>query len=157
MGEPRPPLARFSICLLEDARSRLLFLLRANDRELGPGKWGFPAGHIEGRESAEECAQRELREEIGPIHSLTELRRMGPLRDTLWGGVYELYLFHYRWHHGVVELNHEHVAYAWLAPGEHLALPVMDGADEDIRLLEIWPLEYLNLAKLPPALRHERR
>ena len=46
MSDTSPPVARFSICVLEDADSRLLFLLRAHDRPLGPDKWGFPAGHI---------------------------------------------------------------------------------------------------------------
>ena len=42
-----PPKARFSICLIEDAAHRLLFLKRGADRALGPNLWGFPAGHIE--------------------------------------------------------------------------------------------------------------
>ncbi len=153
MAEPTPPRARFSICVIEDAASRLLFLLRADDRPLAPGKWGFPAGHIEDGETAEACARREMREEIGDAHIVTELQRLGPLRDTLWGGIYELHLFHYRWHGGTVRLNHEHVNHAWLGPGEHLGLTVMDGIDEDIRLLHVWPLDKLNAAKLPAALR----
>ena len=157
MSDTSPPVARFSICVLEDADSRLLFLLRSHDRPLGPDKWGFPAGHIENGESAEDCARRELCEEIGAAHVVTELRRLGPLRDTLWGGIYELHLFHYRWHRGTVTLNHEHVDHAWLGPGEHLALPVMDGIDEDIRLLGVWPLEKLNAAKLPAALGGDAR
>ena len=152
MSVEQPPVARFSICVLEDAHSRLLFLHRADDRPLGPGKWGFPAGHIEDGESAEDCAAREMREEIGDSHVITELQRLGPIRDSLWGGIYELHLFHYRWHHGTVQLNHEHVAYAWRGPGEHRALPVMDGIDEDIRLLGVWPLDKLNAAQLPAAL-----
>ena len=148
-----PPVARFSICVIEDAHSKLLFLLRAGDRPLGPGKWGFPAGHIEDGETPADCALREMCEEIGETHHVTELGRMGPLRDTLWGGMYEINLFHFRWHDGTVALNHEHTAHAWLGPGEHLGLPVMDGIDEDIRLLGIWPLETLNAAKLPPDLR----
>lgn len=152
MSAAQPPVARFSICVLEDAHSRLLFLHRADDRPLGPGKWGFPAGHIEDGESAEDCAAREMREEIGDSHVITELQRLGPIRDSLWGGIYELHLFHYRWHHGTVQLNHEHVAYAWLGPGEHRALPVMDGIDEDIRLLGVWPLDKLNAAQLPATL-----
>lgn len=146
------PQARFSICLVEDAQSRLLFLHRAADRLLGPSKWGFPAGHIEDGESPEACARREMSEEIGDTHTVTELARLGPLRDTLFGGIYELHLFHYRWLAGQVQLNHEHTDYAWLAPGEHLALPVMDGIDEDIRLMRVWPLAVLNRSKLSPTL-----
>ena len=148
-----PPRARFSICIVEDGDGRVLFLERAPDRALGPGLWGFPAGHIEDGETPEACARRELREEIGPQHELTELRRLPPVRDTAYGGVYEIHLFHFRWHGGVVELNHEHTDHAWLAPGGHRGLRVMDGIDEDLRLLGVWPLEALNAERLPAALR----
>jgi len=148
-----PPKARFSICVVEDAQSRLLFLKRAPDRPLGPGLWGFPAGHIEDGETPEDCARRELAEEIGARHAVSELARLAPIRDTSYGGVYEIHLFHFRWHEGDVRLNHEHTEYAWLAPGEHRRLDVMNGIDEDIRLLDVWPLGMLNLDRLPPALR----
>jgi 8-oxo-dGTP pyrophosphatase MutT (NUDIX family) len=151
-----PPQARFSICVVEDAQSRLLFLKRAPDRPLGPGLWGFPAGHIEDGETPADCARRELREEIGTRHSVTELARLAPMRDTSYGGIYEIHLFHFRWHHGDVQLNHEHTEYAWLAPGEHRRLEVMNGIDEDIRLLDLWPVEVLNVERLPPALRAEK-
>jgi 8-oxo-dGTP pyrophosphatase MutT (NUDIX family) len=150
---PPPPRARFAICVVEDAAGRVLFLERAPDRALGPGLWGFPAGHIEDGETPDECARRELREEIGMRHELAELRRLPPLRDTAYGGFYEIHLFHFRWHDGVVELNHEHTDHAWLAPGEHRCLRTMDGIDEDLRLLGVWPLEALDAERLPPALR----
>ena len=52
-----------------------------------------------------------------------------------------------------MQLNHEHTEYAWVAPGEHRRLAVMNGIDEDIRLLDVWPVEMLNVERLPPALR----
>ncbi len=42
------------------------------------GKWGLPKGHLEGEESSEEAAQREVREETG----LVELE-MGPSLGTI--------------------------------------------------------------------------
>ncbi len=147
-----PPRARFSICLVEDDDSQLLFLKRAPDRELGPDKWGFPAGHIEPGESPEECARRELGEEIGTDHQLIELARLGPRRDSLFGGIYEVHLFHYRWVRGQVTLNDEHTAYRWLTMHDYRGLDVMRGVDEDIRLLNLWPLECLHLDKIPTHL-----
>ncbi|OGH23630.1 MAG: DNA mismatch repair protein MutT [Candidatus Levybacteria bacterium RIFCSPLOWO2_01_FULL_38_13] len=32
---------------------------------LGHGEWGFPGGHLEFKESLEECVKREVREEAG--------------------------------------------------------------------------------------------
>ena len=147
-----PPQARFSICLVEDELGRLLFLKRAPDRVIGPDLWGFPAGHIEAGETPEGCARRELREEIGLRHELAELARLGPRRDSLFGGIYEVHLFHYRWLGGEVEINHEHTAHRWIAAADYRGLPVMRGVDEDIRLLEVWPLERLHLELVPLAL-----
>ncbi len=148
-----PPKARFSICLVEDSASRLLFLQRAADRPLGPNLWGFPAGHIEEQESPHACAYRELTEEIGPDHRVQELRTLGPIRDSFYGGVYEIHLFHLRWVSGVVTLNHEHTAYRWASVNDYHDMRLMDGIEEDIALLEIWPRAALNQARLPTHLR----
>ena len=148
-----PPQARFSICLIEDASHRLLFLKRAADRALGPNLWGFPAGHIEAQETPHACALREMREEIGPGIDVSLKQTLGPIRDSFYGGVYEIHLFHWQWHGGSVTLNPEHTAYAWLSVEEIAPLAFMDGIEEDIALLEIWPRAKLNQRKLPPALR----
>lgn len=147
------PHARFSICLIENARGELLFLKRAEDRPLGPGLWGFPAGHIEADESPRDCAWRELREEIGTEIEVEELRALGPLRDSLYGGVYEIHLYHLRYLRGAVRLNHEHTAHLWADAATCRTLPTMAGIEEDIALLGIWPLESLDPARLPEHLR----
>ena len=146
------PQRRFSICLLEDAAGRLLFIKRAPQLELAPGKWGFPAGHIEAGETAEQCALRELGEEIGPGHEVQEQQRLGPIRDRLFGGIFEVHLFHYRWLSGEVALNHEHTDFRWLGRHEYKGLDVMRGIDEDIRLLDLWPLECLHVELVPEEL-----
>jgi 8-oxo-dGTP diphosphatase len=148
-----PPKARFSICVIADDANRLLFLKRAPHLKLGPGQWGFPAGHIEDGETPAACALREMDEEIGTARELDFVRALGPVRDTWFGGQYEVHLFHYRWRGGRVELNDEHTAYAWIAPADYTALDVMAGIDEDLLLLEVWPYEVLNPARLPPSLR----
>ena len=147
------PKARFAICLIEDDQHRLLFLQRAPDRVLGPSLWGFPAGHIEAGESARECAYREMAEEIGTAVRVQELRSLGPFRDSFYGGVYEINLYHLRWQRGPIVLNHEHTAYLWADVTSYRTLDLMDGIEEDIALLEIWPRAALNPARLPPHLR----
>lgn len=149
------PVARYALNLLENTAGELLLLKRAADARLGPGLWGLPAGKIEPGESAAAAALREMGEEIGPGHEVELLQYQGPLRDTYYGGVYEIHLFHRRWRSGEVVLNHEHSAFAWVARERFAEYPVMDGIEEDIALLKIWPQRYLNPARVPAYLREE--
>ena len=141
--------ARFSINLIEDVDSHLLFLKRSSKSKFGPGLWGFPAGHIEENENPEQCALRELEEEIGSQFKVSMMATKGPLRDSYYGGVYEIFLFHQRWLEGEVTLNHEHTEYAWVNRDNYKRYEVMDGIDEDIRYMNIWPADFLNADKLP--------
>lgn len=148
--QPLPPIkARFSINIVENSQSQLLFLKRSTVSKFGPGLWGFPAGHIDPGETPSACALRELKEEIGPVFSIEQLGSMGPLRDSYYGGVYEIYLYHHLWLDGEVTLNHEHTQFAWIGREDYKQYPVMDGIDEDIRYFGIWPLEFLNKDRLP--------
>lgn len=143
--------ARFSINILENECNEILLLKRGHRTSLGPGKWGFPAGHIENDETPEECSHRELTEEIGAQVKVQLLRRIGPVRDSFYGGVYEIYLYHYRWQGGDIHLNHEHTEFAWVSKEDFRDYAVMDGIDEDIQYFGIWPRSYLNPEKLPPG------
>lgn len=144
-----PARSRFAINLIENERHELLLLKRAQDRALGPGLWGLPAGTIEPDETPEACSLREITEEIGPHHRIDRLARLGPIRDSFYGGRFEVHLFHYRWLGGTIVLNDEHTAYAWVQAESYRGYEVMDGIDEDIDLLGIWPRRYLNPRKLP--------
>lgn len=145
-----PPVeARFSVDVIENLDAELLFLRRSATTRFGPELWGFAAGHIESGESPKECALRELREEIGDNFALEPIKDFGPVRDSFYGGVYEIYLFHFLWLGGEIRLNHEHTDYAWVDRHAYKRYRVMDGIDEDIRYLDIWPIEFLNQDKLP--------
>lgn len=144
--------ASYAITLLENEDNELLFLKRSRYAEPGAGKWGFPAGHIENGESPQKCAARELTEEIGTQLKLQYIRQFGPVRDSCYGGIYEIWLFHFKWLGGVIELNHEHSDYSWVSREQFCNLDSMDGIDEDIAYLGIWPLEFLDTDKLPSHL-----
>ena len=141
--------ARFSINVLENDNNEILLIKRRPEAKLGPGLWGFPAGHIEDGETPEECALRELGEEIGSDFQIETVNQLGPLRDTFYGGIYQIYLFHQHWISGTVRLNHEHTEYAWVNKENFNNYSVMDGIDEDLLYLNIWPKQYLNENKLP--------
>ena len=147
------PSARYALNLLIDEYGRLLILKRAPDSRLGSGMWGLPAGKIEAGELPEQAALREMREEIGVGHETELVRYVGPIRDTYYGGQYEIHLFHRTWSRGDVVLNAEHTAYAWVSKEEFHRYPVMDGIDEDLSILDIWPQRYLNAERIPDALK----
>lgn len=45
----------------------------------GAGKYGFPGGHLDELESIDECARRELLEEVGIV--ATDLRTIGVVKE----------------------------------------------------------------------------
>lgn len=148
-AETTPIKARFAINILENERNELLLLKRAAYTRLGAGLWGFPGGRVEPHEQPGQCSVRELREEIGARQEIKLLGTIGPVRDTFYGGVYEIYLFHYRWYRGRIVLNREHTDRAWVGRDDYRRYSVMDGIDEDIDYFKIWPRSYLNQEKLP--------
>lgn len=144
--------ARFSINVLENDRNEILLLKRGQHTSIGPGLWGFPAGHIEQHETPEACSLRELKEEIGDQFKVELLHEIGPVHDSFYGGIYEIHLYHYRWLNGEIHLNHEHTEFAWVSKEDFRNYTVMDGIDEDIRYFGIWPRKYLNTGKLPAGM-----
>ncbi len=148
-----PPTARYALNLMLDRHDRLLLLKRATSARLGPGQWGLPAGKIEANETPQAAARREMCEEIGPGHTVEQTRYLGPIRDTYYGGQFEVHLFQYRWSSGTVVLNHEHTEFAWVAKEALRDFDVMAGIEEDIALLGVWPQRYLNPARIPDYLK----
>ena len=130
---------RFSVNVVENGAGEILLLKRSKDSKFGPGLWGFPAGHLEEGETPEQCASRELIEEIGPGISVETIKRHEPVRDEIAGKTYEFHLFHLRWLGGEIRLNHEHTDYAWVSRDAYRRYPVMRGVDLDLRYLNVWP------------------
>ena len=142
-----PVAGRFSVNVVENEDSEILLLKRSTASKYGPGLWGFPAGHLEEGESPEQCASRELSEEIGENISVELIRHLAPVRDEITGNINEFYLFHLRWMGGEIRLNHEHTDYAWVNRHDYKHYPVMRGVDLDLFYLDIWPREYLSTEK----------
>lgn len=145
-----------SINVLENTRGRLLMLKRAAHLFPGGGLWSFPGGRLDQAEAFLAGSRRELHEEIGTDHALELLASAGPVRDSFYGGIYRIHLFHYRWRRGRIQLNGEHTAYAWVSQESYRHYQVMAGVDEDLAHLRIWPLSALNREMLPVRLRRGR-
>ena len=150
-NSPQPVTRRFSINVAENADNEVLLLRRSTASRYGPGLWGFPAGQLEDGESPQDCASRELIEEIGPDISVEVIRQHEPVRDEISGKIYEFYLFHLLWLGGKIRLNPEHTDYAWVDRHDYKNYPVMRGVDLDLLYLDIWPKEdILSNIHLPP-------
>lgn len=66
--------------VIEDARGRVLLLLRGPTDPWMPKRWNLPGGKIEHGESVLEAARREVLEETGlHVHALSPLTRLGTL------------------------------------------------------------------------------
>ena len=143
-NSPQPVSGRFSVNVVENGNSEILLLRRSTESKYGPGLWGFPAGHIEDSETPEECAERELFEEIGTDISVEPVKQLDPVRDEISGRSFEFYLFHLRWLCGEITLNHEHTDYAWVSRHDYKNYPVMRGVGLDLLYLDVWPKEYLS-------------
>ena len=126
-------------------------LLRSRKATLGAGKWGLPAGKINDQEKPFDAALREMDEEIGSNHSVSLTRKAGPVIDSFYGQKFEIFLFQYKWINGTIKLNHEHTAFQWVKREEISTMNVMLGVEEDLAILEIWPVKFLNKDRLPKA------
>lgn len=122
--------------LAEDGRA---LLMRRTGRDHA-GEWAFPGGGVDGDETPEECARRELLEETGVSFD-------GPL--TVWtrrikDGV-DFTTFLGRCDKFVPQLNGEHDIFTWAAPDIALAtLPMHPGAALALRRFE---MDELGIAK----------
>ncbi|NNE37307.1 MAG: NUDIX hydrolase, partial [Gammaproteobacteria bacterium] len=118
---------RFAINVIENSQNELLFLKRHTETEIGPGLWGFSAGHIEEQETPEQCSIREIREELGTDIQLNFIREFGPVIDRFYGGKFQLYLYHYACTGGTITLNREHTEYQWVNKKNYKSYRVVDG------------------------------
>ena len=71
-------------------------LKRATRLSPGGSLRSFPGGRLDQAEALLAGSRRELHEEIGIDHALELLASAGPVRDSFYGGIYRIHLFHDR-------------------------------------------------------------
>lgn len=96
-------------------KGKFLLLKRAKDRDLHPGKWDFPSGHIQKKESPRNAALRELEEETGLKGTL--LKSGKPFTTETEDGLYRVHPFLVKID-GQPEISREHEKYDWIRPEE---------------------------------------
>lgn len=93
-------------------REGRLLLVRRSDWDCFPGTWEFPGGKVDGRESREEAARREVLEEAGL--DVTSLEYLGEYEwERKKGNTFRIILFYSDSFSGEVELSEEHSSYVW--------------------------------------------
>lgn len=119
-GEPKVKLIRAAGILFVAEDGQVLLMRRT---DTSPGVWALPGGRLEGDESAEEAARRELREETGVDYS-------GPLTEwtrRIADGVdFTTFLGAATIKHAPT-LNEEHDLYTWASPDAAKTLPLHPG------------------------------
>jgi len=68
--------------ILTNSKQQIFIQLRSKTKDMNPGLWDTSAaGHVDAGEDYEDCAARELEEELGvvvPVEKLTEIGRLPP-------------------------------------------------------------------------------
>jgi 8-oxo-dGTP diphosphatase len=109
--------------------NKVLIAQRTPDDKLA-GKWEFPGGKTETRETPQECLKREIREELDV--EIEVLNFFGESIYTYHGGTIKLVAFWCKWVSGEFSLNvHSHIV--WV---NHYELNLYDFAPADIPLVE---------------------
>lgn len=110
-----------------ERNGKFLLLKRARN-DTFPGLWEFPSGKVEGEESLEECAKRELREEAG-----LEARGLSyrGKRERINRDVITLvHYFHAKSFSGTPKISGEHSELGWFSTKEIMRMGRLDvGAD----------------------------
>jgi 8-oxo-dGTP pyrophosphatase MutT (NUDIX family) len=99
-----------------------LLLLKRAKHDTFPGLWEFPSGKVEGKESPEECARRELLEEAG-----LDAKGMSYRGRSMRPGGHTL--VHYFWtgsFAGEPKLSEEHEDFRWASIHEILGMEKME-------------------------------
>lgn len=73
--------------ILTNSERQIFIQLRSKTKDTNPGLWDTSAaGHVDAGESYEQCAVRELEEELGVVVSAEHLVEIGRLPPTLHNG-----------------------------------------------------------------------
>lgn len=106
-----------------------LLLKRSDSKEYFPGKWGFPAGFVEGDDIVEE-ALRELEEETGFVGE--PVRRGESFHITTNTGEVRVHPVLVRVEYETPELSREHTKHRWIRKERIKELETVKGLQTDL-------------------------
>lgn len=108
--------------IIQNSEKQFLILKRAETARFAPGQWEFVNGTIDGKETAEETAIRELKEETGILTDKNDLKAwpIHELDDS--DGHWVVIPFHVL-SDREVKLSTEHTNYKWVTEEKLKAIP----------------------------------
>ncbi|NOX71943.1 MAG: NUDIX domain-containing protein [Candidatus Micrarchaeota archaeon] len=122
---------------LVDGKGGVLLLKRSPARKIHPGKWALVSGHIEEGESPKECAEREIREELGKDISFRIEMEGEPFTDIDSECEWLVTPLLCRFLRGKIRLDDEHAEMRWVMPQEIANFDIVPGIIKDIEALGI--------------------
>jgi 8-oxo-dGTP diphosphatase len=111
-------------------KGRYLLMKRSGERNTNPGKWEFPSGHIQKKESPRNAALRELEEETGLKGTL--LKSGKPFTTETEDGLYRVHPFLVKIY-GQPEISREHEKYDWIRPEELEKYDTVEDLRKDLK------------------------
>lgn len=108
---------------------KYLVVKRASTKSMHPGLWEFPGGGLEGGETPEEGALRELREETGLEGRIVNVGEPGEVETDY--GTLKIHPFLVEVE-GEVELSKEHSEYRWIELEELEELDTVPGLEKEL-------------------------
>jgi len=112
---------------------KILFLKRAKDKELAPGQYCLPGGHIDAGETIQQAAIRELKEEAGLVADYAYIEAKAKCDNGKWA----FYLSSYIDSGDVVLLDGENDGYQWMTQDEWLEADLFFDLKDHLKALLI--------------------
>ena len=122
---------KFSTVAVINRDKKILLLKRGPTAPYNPNNYCFPGGTVDGDETLEETASRELGEETGINFHKDHLEK---IKVTYPSG-YNKIIFVALIDDAEVRLNYEHTDYVWVNSIESSAYPMIDGLRVTINYL----------------------
>ena len=109
---------------------KFLLVKRATTKDRNPGLWEFPGGVVEDKETPQEAAMRELKEETSLTGTVLKTGEAGVVRDN--SGSIEIHPFLILVEKGEVKLSREHTDYQWISKNEVEDFETVKGIEKEL-------------------------
>jgi 8-oxo-dGTP diphosphatase len=121
---PEKPFYLATSALIRDGSGKVLLLKRAADDPINPEKWDLPGGTLDPGETFDRALRREAREETGMRITLRHVAGAGELDLPTKRIAYLIMICDADGTE--VDLSPEHEDYAWVDPGEAMAMDLSE-------------------------------
>jgi 8-oxo-dGTP pyrophosphatase MutT (NUDIX family) len=122
----------YANAIVKNEEGKILFLKRANDKVIAPGKYCLPGGHIDEDETIEEAGLRELKEEAGLCGNYGNIAGKAKCQDGKWA----FYMYVHPEDYAVKLLDGESAGMAWMDEVEWQEADLLFDLKDHLTVLE---------------------